>query len=54
MILAYYPALMLRGLRMLVNPFVRMLKLRLRNLCVGLEDLESLLVLGETCRIHSI
>jgi hypothetical protein len=39
---------------MLVNPFVRMLKLRLRNLCVGRGDLESLLVLSEICRIRNI
>jgi hypothetical protein len=41
-------------LRMLVNPFVRMLKLRLRNLYVGLGDLDALRVLGEIYRIHSI
>jgi hypothetical protein len=39
---------------MLMNPFVRMLMLRLRNLCVGLGDLESLLALGEICRIRNI
>jgi hypothetical protein len=53
-ILVYYPALRLRGLRMLMNPFVRMLMLRLRNLCVGLGDRGSLRVLGEICRIHRL